>query len=423
MAERKPLFIADEGHHEEMAPTDTATLGGLTLNGNLNMGTNRITNMGDAINLQDAVTLQQLNAVAAGFNWHDPVKVLNMINDANMGGASPVGPIIGDAYVVNNWGGGYNNGDIVEWNGSSWVIVVPNSGGEPPNNTYVLVSATSPTTPSGSFSGNNLNFALYNSTTNLWSFTLTADGDASVINGGNSVYYNSAYTFNTGVWTLFLAVPEILAGDGLDKVINTLSVKAGDGVKIDSDYVAVDLSPVDPGLELVGTAPDKTLQAKVDGAHGIIRGASGLELEIDNTPDTLDVDADGLKVVGLPSLFKVNGSPVGPGVTSANLNTLTNGSDASALHYHTGLSGVQEVPFTNASILVINHQRHHIPLVQVVIGNPAGWDLGGWSNVVWNEDTSGYVRLPDDQYVTTHESDDIFWVEFSGPLTGRVLYF
>lgn len=91
--------------------------------------------------------------------------------------------------------------------------------------------------------------------------------------------------------------------------------------------------------------------------------------------------------------------------------------------YLSALSGVQEVPFTNITVLLVDHQRHYHPLVQVVIGVLGGWNLGGWNTVVWNEGFSSFVRLPDDQYVTTHDSEDVFWVEFASPQTGRVLYF
>jgi hypothetical protein len=344
MAPRKPLFMADEGYHEEMAVSDSMTLGGLTMGGAIGMGGYQINNLANGTNATDAVTLQQLDAVAAGIHWLHPVQVLNMISDASQSGTPPVGPAIGDAYVVNTWGVGYTDGDIVEWDGTQWNVVLANSGGEPPNTTWVLVSATSATTPAGSFAGHDTDMAVYNATTNLWTFTDGAVGDATLVNNLISIYANEGYTFTGSTWIQFTGIPDVTAGDGLGNTGNILFVKAGDGIKIDNDYVAVDLSTSDPGLELIGTTPDKTLQAKVDGTHGIIRGASGLEIEIDDTPDTLDVDADGLKVVGLPSLFKINDTAVGVTVTAGNLNTLTNSGDASALHTHSGMGAVRFSP-------------------------------------------------------------------------------
>lgn len=91
--------------------------------------------------------------------------------------------------------------------------------------------------------------------------------------------------------------------------------------------------------------------------------------------------------------------------------------------YLSGSAVVVEVLFINSLVLMINHMKHKHPLVQVLIGAITAWNQGGWQNVLWNGDTSGYIRLPDDQYVTTHESEDAFWVEFASPQTGMVIYF
>jgi len=102
------------------------------------------------------------------------------------------------------------------------------------------------------------------------------------------------------------------------------------GTELTSNGVAIDLAATNPGL----TFESGDLAVQVSGSQGIIRTASGIAIEIDDTPDTLDVDADGLKVVGLPSLFKVNDTAVGATVTAPNLDTLTDGSNADALHSH-----------------------------------------------------------------------------------------
>jgi hypothetical protein len=85
----------------------------------------------------------------------------------------------------------------------------------------------------------------------------------------------------------------------------------GDGIDITSNVISVDLATIS-GLEFA------TGQLRVDVAN----------------TDELSIDANGLNVEGLPSLFKVNGVAVGAAVTAANLDTLTNGSNADALHVH-----------------------------------------------------------------------------------------
>ena len=123
-----------------------------------------------------------------------------------------------------------------------------------------------------------------------------------------------------------------MAGDGLTKSGNQIDVGAGNGIEVGADIVSVNLYSIDPGLEFNPSTGE--LLVMVDGAHGLILGSSGVEIELDETPDTLDVDAAGLKVVGLPSLFKVNDVAVGALVTAPSLDNLVDGSNADSLHIH-----------------------------------------------------------------------------------------
>jgi hypothetical protein len=119
----------------------------------------------------------------------------------------------------------------------------------------------------------------------------------------------------------------------------TAKVDTTAGLAITASGIEIDLDATAPGLEF--SAGD--LLVKVSGDKGIVLTANGVEIEIDDSPDTLDVDADGLKVVGLPSLFKINGTAVGATVTAPNADTLTDGSNADALHVHSGTAASQRV--------------------------------------------------------------------------------
>jgi hypothetical protein len=398
LAERKFIFLHADGYHEEQASTDSISLGGLTMGGNIAMGSHKITGLLAGTDATDAVNKAQLDGMAVGLSWKDPVKVLRILSDADQSTVVPTAGSTGEAWVVNNWTG-FNDGDIVEWDGDSWDVVVANSGGFPVDGTRVIVIEAS---AAGSFAGHEEDIATYVAYTDTWDFVNAEDGDASLVIGDGSVYENQGYTFDGANWVQFTGTGLINAGDGLGKTGNTLYVNVGDGLEIAADAVAVDLAASNPGLEFSsgdlkakvdtsyglsigasGIAVDiiaagagtgglefssGDLQVKTDGAHGIILtstgieaevntsyglsiGASGiaidvvaagglefssgdLQIKIDDTPDTLDVDADGLKVVGLPSLFKVNDTAVGATVTAANFDILTNGSDASSLHKH-----------------------------------------------------------------------------------------
>ncbi len=421
MAERKPLFMSSEGFSQEMATTDTLTLGGATINGTLTMGTDNdivlqgggeVTGLPNTPSVNSAATSKYyVDNLISGLVWREPCLVLSMVDDASSG--PPGSPADGAAYVVDVASGawsGFSVGDIVEYTtAGGWQLVLAGSGGNPANGARVIV-ASSP--GSGSFTGHALDIAIYSSG---WSFVDPLDGWAVLINGENAKWENTAWVYDTSgpEWIQFSGTGAINAGIGLSKDGNTLNVNLGDGItQLPSDYVGIDLASSNPGLTLSGTSPDKKLAAladttagieitangiaidlaasnpglqfssgdlavlvdtsyglsiaasgiqvdldasdpglefnsgdlrvKVDGAHGIIRGTSGLEIEIDDTPDTLDVDADGLKVVGLPSLFKINGTAVSANVTAPNLDTLTGGG-STTLHTHPGVSEAERV--------------------------------------------------------------------------------
>lgn len=178
-------------------------------------------------------------------------------------------------------------------------------------------------------------------------------GHAFVFVEDGSVYMDTGWVCTTNAptdiigtnqltWVQFSAAGVILAGNGLSKSGNTISVKKGDGIEVssNSNSTNVDLA-TNPGLSLSGTSPNKKLTALVDAAGGVqINGASGLALYLNGT--TLQVSGSGVSVKGVPNLFEIGGSATsqtgGTGVvTAANLNTLTAGSasNADALHVHT----------------------------------------------------------------------------------------
>jgi len=114
----------------------------------------------------------------------------------------------------------------------------------------------------------------------------------------------------------------------------------------------------DKGLQVIANG---VAEVRLEAAKGIqFESGGGLGIKIDDTPDTLDVDTDGLKVVGVPATFKINGTAVGAGVTATNLDTLVAGaaSDADALHTHDGLADAVH-SHTHASTTGQTANDHH----------------------------------------------------------------
>jgi hypothetical protein len=185
---------------------------------------------------------------------------------------------------------------------------------------------------------------------NVWQ-TMSGSGsipDATAASGGGikgKITVDSDY--GLAVTSGVLAIDLAASNPGLEFDVSgdlQADVDTTAGLEIGAGGIAIDLAAAGSGtggLEFDGSGD---LQVKVDGAHGIILNTSGLEIEIDDTPDTLDVDADGLKVVGLPEDFKIAGVAThyddsGTGqVSAANLDTLTAGSSSNADSLHTHAS-------------------------------------------------------------------------------------
>lgn len=229
---------------------------------------------------------------------------------------------------------------IVTYDGTTWDVVTWLNADGLQSGDRVIVKESG---LGGSFTGQASDIAVYNGTG--WDFTTPGNGWAVLVQDYSHVGYwdNTGWTYEATIddWVQFTGLGQINAGQGLTKTANTLDVGNGDGIAVGADDISLDISVTNPGLELVGTSPNKTVQVQVSGTEGIVTNANGVAIEIDDTPDTLDVDANGLKVVGLPSLFKVNDVATGATVTAANLDTLTDTSNADALHSHTPPAGVE----------------------------------------------------------------------------------
>lgn len=359
MTERKVIYMDDSfGYHTEQDTTsDTFNLYGVTIGaGNLALSGNRITGLPNTpSDGQDAVNQNYVDNIASGLQWRTPVAVHGLVGNAGFATLNGLTPTEADAYVVTDTGTltagsvSVTPGDLVQYDidSSIWVLVVPDSGGFVPADTRVTLSTVTALITPYTDATDDGKIVEFSGSSNTGADTSEAtDGSAVLVTGEGAYHENAGFVFDgtvpTGSWVQFTGAGQVVAGAGLDKSGNTIFVGNGDGIKVNADTIEVELSASNPGLELTGTSPNKTLQALVGGANGIVRGATGLELEIDDTPDTLDVDADGLKVVGLPEDFMINDvathyDDAGTGqVTSANLDTLTAGaaSNADSLHTH-----------------------------------------------------------------------------------------
>lgn len=326
MAARKPLFMnATEGYSEEMATTDSMTLGGLTMGGDIVMGGNKITGLGLATAAGDAASKEYVDSVAQGLVVKEHCQVVAVANISALTGLQTI-----DNYTL-------VDGDRV--------LLTAQSAPDAENNGIWVAHSGAWTRPTdfntGSHAAGDFTFVQQGTVYADTGWVCTNDNPTDVVGTDDLTFVQFS---SAGVTT---------ASTGLTKVGNDIRAVKGDGIELTSNSSAINVDLMtNPGLQLNGTSPNKKLGALVDAAGGLeINGASGLAAKLNGT--TLTKGSSGLAVLGLPSLFQINGVAVGANVTSTNLDTLVGGSSSNADSLHTHSSApATEAPKVENSLAV-----------------------------------------------------------------------
>jgi hypothetical protein len=299
MAEFRPFVPnATDFHPQEVTDTDTIRSGGANFLGAVTMNTNKITGMGDPTAPQDAATKAYVDAIDAGL---DPKESVRLATDAALPAHTPAGSGVGKTLTA-------------DANGALTVDGVAAAAGD--RIAYGVHTGTP-----------DLNFGIYDVTdagsgATPWILTRATDFDQDIevtqgartfvaegTNRGKQVYMivtGDPITVDTTAiaWSIIGDNSELIGGDGVDITGNTISV---------------DLD-TNPGLEF---------------------NAAALRVDVADANE-LSLSAAGLNVEGVPALFNIGATPVGATVTAPNLDTLTDGSNADALHAHAALGNPQE---------------------------------------------------------------------------------
>lgn len=232
----------------------------------------------------------EINSKASGLAWQEPIVVLNLLSDEDHGGSPPGDPHYGDAYIVNNWGVGFTNGEVREWDGIIWTNVDVLSEGL---RALIGIGAA------GTFFGRDDTIAEYDGS--AWGYTTAVDGFAVLVTGDGSVFENNGYVFNGTIWIQFTGAGQINAGVGLAKSGNTIDVNLGAGIaELPTDEIGIDITP-NKGLRLTSLETDGTLEVDYDNSTiGIVS-------------DKLAVKTDGIKPEHVSSLLAGTGLSGGGG--------------------------------------------------------------------------------------------------------------
>lgn len=397
MAERKLLFLDTDGFPTEHDPdADSITLGGLTMDAGgtgIDMNQTKVSDMADGTAATDAVTLQQLQAISAGIDLKESVRLKST---ADMSTWTPAGSGIGATLTAPTDATSHNDFDSVTAVLGDRIMV--NTAGS---------DDVTADTENGIYTVT----ALGNGAGTSAELTRATDFDenAEVTHGGfafiteGTLHANEGWAIATPdpitvdttaiIFTQFQGLPSFVWGAGILNTSGTISAELDTA----ADAQGAGTAGGSSGLEFDAAGDAGQLRAAVNATAGLERTATGLAAKLDGT--TLQSAAAGLSVKGLPSLFEVNAVAVGAAVTAANLDTLTDGSNADALHVHSGADEAQRIEtaytsdgtgvtkgdpvFVSANDVVSsadasnNNARKYIGLAKTTVGATAAVDVIG----------------------------------------------
>jgi len=282
MAARKPIFLAAEGYSEEMALTDSMSLGGLTMSGDVVMSSNKVTGLAAGSTSGDALSYGQSGANLAGLTSSADI--------ALTGGAEvtglPATPSGSTAATSKAYVDGVASG--IDWKESARVatvtagtlsssfqngssvdgitlatndrILIKNQSSAIENGIYTVNATGAPTRATDLAAGDQAAgtavFVEEGDDNADCGFVCNSDGTADTV---------GTHALN---WTQFTGLGDVTAGAGLTKDGNTLNVGAGNGISVAADSVAA--------------AADTTSTTTTE-ANAVVVGANGISVKVDDS--------------------------------------------------------------------------------------------------------------------------------------------
>jgi CBS domain-containing protein len=212
----------------------------------IDMGALKITSTHVPSASADLVNKTYVDNLITGIQWKNSVEHFNILGNASaadLEGMLIVGytsKVAGDEWVITT-GGTMNSGaltvaagDIVEWSGSAWVKIDEGVGGFVDSDTRaILGGAGRPLFAPYTEGSDNDKIISFSGSSNVGADTGETAVQAAVLvsedpNHVNfSIYNLNAYVYTASGWTQFAGANQIVAGAGLQRIGNTISIATG----------------------------------------------------------------------------------------------------------------------------------------------------------------------------------------------------
>jgi len=278
---------------KQLANDVVKTSGANAFTGDQSMGSNKITTVANGTASGDAVNKGQLDAAIAGIDWVNPAAVPSLVGNRTVAQLNALGTVQGDAYVVTDAGTLTRGsvaavaGDLVEDDGTDWVLIVTNVSNFVPSGTRAVIAKTTALVAPYSEGTDDNKIVSFDGASNTGTDTLeTADGVGILIGGEGGVSENRGFVFDlnagtvpTGTWVEFTGLSTITAGAGMSKSGSQLDVE------LDTN----------PGLEFDTAGVAGKLRVLPDPNGGVERVAAGVGVKLNG--DSLKKAAAGLSSV------------------------------------------------------------------------------------------------------------------------------
>ncbi len=271
--------------------------------------------------------------LSTGLNWQSPVESVNVIADTN----TPVGtPATNDAYIINTGGatGAWSSfaaGDLVQWQGSTWVKLKSLAVGDRFGVAYI--SSTTPGGALASKKNNKVQITGGSAGAFSYTFTVPTGNDALYVANTNDFYQGVSFTYSTGLvsWVQFSSSTAYSFGNGLSTTGNTVALGP---LTADWDQTgAFDITTAG-NINLNGGALTTTAST----ADVFNTGATTVNLG--GAASTINLGAAGASVVGGGALTVNSGTATTLTLDSGTTGTVNLGTGANAKAVNVGSSTV-----------------------------------------------------------------------------------